>query len=260
MTLPEVLRPLVAAAPAAAVVCDFDGTLAPIVDDPDRARALPAALAALRGLRDQLALVAVVSGRPAEFLVRQVTVPGVALAGVYGLERVVDGHVVLDPRAGAHADAVAVAADEAARRWPRLRLERKGAAAFALHWRTAPDTAPPADALQRLAAHHGLLVTPGRMAAEVRAPVDMDKGAALRQLLDAHTVDAAAFAGDDQGDLPAFAVLAERSRAGVAGVRVAVASPEAPPALLDGADLVVDGPGGLATVLTDLESALRRRG
>jgi trehalose 6-phosphate phosphatase len=91
MTLPSVLAPLVDDPRSAAVVTDFDGTLAPIVDDPARARALPAAVSALRDLAGRFGLVGVVSGRPVDFLRAQLPIDGLTLVGQYGLERLVDG-------------------------------------------------------------------------------------------------------------------------------------------------------------------------
>jgi trehalose 6-phosphate phosphatase len=252
------LAPLVVDPRRAGVVSDFDGTLAPIVDDPTRARALPAAVDALRDLVDVVALVAIVSGRPIDFLRSQIPVDGVTLVGQYGLERVVDGAPRVDPRAATFVDAVAAAATEAEARFPRLVTERKGQVAFTLHWRTTPDAAPAPDALRDLARAYGLSLTPGRMAAELRVPVPVDKGVALQGLLDGSTLRACLFAGDDHGDRPAFAALADQQRRdpGFVGLAVAVRSAESPPPLLDAADLVVEGPAGLAALLADLAGTL----
>jgi trehalose 6-phosphate phosphatase len=59
-------------------------------------------------------------------------------------------------------------------------------------------------------------------------------------------------AGDDLGDLAAFAAAAQPAAAGGDGLRVAVRSAEAPPELLDQTDLVVDGPPGLRDLLERL--------
>jgi len=70
------------------VACDFDGTLAPLVDDPTAARAIPAALEALRQLDVTPATtVALVSGRSREDL-RRVIVPtdSMLLVGSHGAE------------------------------------------------------------------------------------------------------------------------------------------------------------------------------
>jgi trehalose 6-phosphate phosphatase len=253
-----VLAPLVAEPEQAAVVTDFDGTIAPIVEDPASARALPASLEALAALTELVAVVGVLSGRPAAFLRDRVDLPGVDLRGVYGLERIADGATVTDPRAVAFAAAVEAAAADAEARWPELAVERKAGLAFTLHWRAAPAARPSEAALDELAGAHGLTLLRGRQAAELRVPLPVDKGSALTAVLDEHGLTSGLFAGDDVGDLAAFDALARRP--GFRGVRVAVASAEAPPALLEAADLVVDGPTGLARELRELVEALRRRG
>jgi trehalose 6-phosphate phosphatase len=63
---------------------------------------------------------------------------------------------------------------------------------------------------------------------------------------------AVCFAGDDNGDLPAFAVLGRLAAAGVATLAVAVGGPETPTAVLSAADVVVDGPPGLLSLLDAL--------
>lgn len=238
----------------AALVVDFDGTLAPIVDHPDEARALPAALEVLAALVLELALVGVVSGRAVDFLRDRIGIEGVLLVGQYGLEWLDGDEVRCDARAEPFVDDVEAVAAEAEARWPRLVVERKGRLAVALHWRTVPDAAPGGGEVQALADRHGLDVLPGRMVVELRPPVPVDKGAAVESLLVDAGVNAAAFAGDDRGDLSAFDALdrlVADSRL-AAAVRVAVRSEEAPPELLARADLVVDGPAGLASLLGTL--------
>src|SRR5205807_10586135 len=60
----ELLAPFLAHPERAGVLCDFDGTLSPIVPDPATARPVAGALDALGALADRYAVVAVVSGRP----------------------------------------------------------------------------------------------------------------------------------------------------------------------------------------------------
>ena len=258
------LARLASAPERAGFVTDFDGTLAPIVNDPERARAVPAALEALGVLAKRLALVAVVSGRPVAFLRDHAAVDGVVLVGQYGLESVVAGEVVVDPRVEPFLGAVAGAADEAARVWPELFVERKGDVAFTVHWRTAPGAEPHPDALADLAARHGLETQPGRMACELRPPLPVDKGAAVARLLDEHAmVETVAFAGDDRGDLPVFDLFDQEASRKEEGsdlfVRIAVRSSEAPPELVERADLVVDGPADLARLLAELVRSLPAR-
>jgi trehalose 6-phosphate phosphatase len=59
-------------------------------------------------------------------------------------------------------------------------------------------------------------------------------------------------AGDDLGDLSAFAAAAQLAAEGGDALRVAVASAEAPEQLLAEADLIVDGPPGLRDLLRRL--------
>lgn len=252
--LPVALSNLARLASQSAFVSDFDGTLAPIVDDPATATPLPQAIHALQTLAARLGLVAIVSGRPIAFLREHVAVERVVLVGHYGLERLVDGQVVLDPRAEPYVDAVAAAAADAQRRWPSLIVERKGDIAFTVHWRNAPASEPSADDLASLAEQHGLQTQPGRMACELRPPVPVDKGTVFEEL--AHDFRHSAFAGDDHGDLAAFNVGVDAPDDDGRIVRIAVRSPEAPRELLERADLVVDGPEGLAALLSDLADAL----
>ncbi len=236
-----------------ALLLDYDGSLAPIVPRPDDAVPLPGTAEVLGALAGRLALVGIVSGRPVDFLLRHVAAPGVRLVGQYGLEWVEDGEVMVDPRALPYTDAVAAAADEAERRWPELLLERKGRVALGLHWRTAPGAADGlVGEIDDLADRFGLAVHPSKMARELRPPIGVDKGSAVEQLLTG--VDVGGFAGDDAGDLPAFAALDRLAARGdlVEAVRIAVASSEAPPEVLAQADLVVDGPAGLRVVLDTL--------
>lgn len=255
--LPRLLRPFVEQPERSVAIVDFDGTLAPIVDDPASARLLPAAADALARLAARLGRVAVVSGRPVEFLRAAIPVPGLTLVGQYGVERLEGGQIVVDPAAAAHAGAVSAAAAEAEAALPGLVVERKRGVAVTLHWRRAPELEEQARALGgRLAARHGLALQPGRLALELRPPVGVDKGTAAEALADGAA--AALMAGDDSGDVAAFSAfdrLVEGGRLGHA-LRVAVRSPEAPAALLERADYQVDGPPGLAALLDRLAGAV----
>jgi trehalose 6-phosphate phosphatase len=80
--------------------------------------------------------------------------------------------------------------------------------------------------------------------------VPVDKGQAVDELLRRHGVRIALFAGDDATDLDGFDAL---DRADLeARLKVGVASDEGPPAIVERADLVVDGPGGMLLVLESL--------
>ena len=192
----------------AVVLVDFDGSLAPIVDNPALARPLPAAREALARLVPLVARVAIVSGRPVAFLVDALALDGVVYAGLYGLERLVDGEVVVDPRAEPWLDVMAQVAHDADAAFPDLLVENKGRVAVTVHWRNAPSLAAEAQAFAAGLARRYDLDPPlrGRMSVELRPPVPVDKGTVTAELVTGASV--AVFAGDDAGDLVAFDVLA----------------------------------------------------
>jgi len=91
------------------------------------------------------------------------------------------------------------------------------------------------DAIAETARRDGLVARYGRKVLEVLPPLGSHKGTAVRQLIEERGLKRALAAGDDTTDLDSFAALAGLEIA----VRVAVASAEAPSALLHAADLVV---------------------
>jgi len=229
----------------AAVIVDFDGTISAIVDDPERAPAAPGAWEALGALSAAGMLVGVVSGRPVAYLATQVPAPGIALVGLYGLERWEGGRAVPEPGAAAWAGVLAgLEVDPPG----GVYVENKGLA-LTLHYRRSPEQQEWARAWAYATAERtGLAVLPTRSAYELRPPVPIDKGTVVATLLSRRPgVVVAAYIGDDTGDLPAFEAL---GRAGLrVAVRVAVASDEAPPELIDAADVVVDGPTEVVALL-----------
>lgn len=237
--------------PTTVIACDFDGTLSSIVDDPAAAGPVPGALEVLADVATTYGTVAVISGRPVSFLAELGLPSSVQLHGLYGLERVVAGERSDHEAAAAWRPGVddVVAASRA---WAPdgIGVEPKGLS-ITLHYRTRPDLGD--DVLrfaEAQAATSGLAMRPARMSVELHPPVAVDKGTVLRSLADGK--GAACFLGDDAGDLPAFTALDDLAPAGLAAVRIAVGSAEAPPELLARADAVVDGPPGVVAFLRSL--------
>jgi trehalose 6-phosphate phosphatase len=229
---------LLASEPArAAILLDVDGTLAPIVEGPENARIPDETRSELARLAGRYALVACVSGRPGTEVAAMVGVGGVAVVGEHGLE--------LEPEAAAWVDRIRAFARGVD--WP---AERKPLS-VSFHFRRADDEAAARAYLTRVAdaaAAEGLVPRWGRMVLEVRPPVDAHKGTAVRALVTRAAVRRALYAGDDRTDVDAFTGLDGLE----VGVRVAVASPEAPPELLAAADVVVDGTRGVLELLRRL--------
>jgi trehalose 6-phosphate phosphatase len=242
----ETLGRLRAERATAGIFTDFDGTLAPIVDDPAAARPLAGAPALLDQLAARYAVVGVLSGRPVAFL-QQWLPPTLLLSGLYGLEAVRDGARTEHPEAAAWRAAI----DDAAAAAPiEARVEHKGLS-LTLHYRENPELGAAVVAFgEQQAARSGLLVRAARRSVELHPPIAVDKGTAL--LAAARDLSAVCFFGDDAGDLAAFAALDALGAKGATTVRIAVRSDESPPALLDAADVVVDGPEGVLAQLASL--------
>ncbi|MFC8915871.1 trehalose-phosphatase [Streptomyces sp. NPDC047821] len=253
--------------PARAVVAlDFDGTLADIVDDPEQARAHPGAVPAIAALAPRVASVAVITGRPAGVAVRYggfAGVPGLehlVVLGHYGAERwdAVTGTVRAAPE---HPGVASVRAElpgflDRAGAWPGTWIEEKGRA-VAVHTRRAEDPQGAFDALRApladLATRHGLVLEPGRMVLELRPP-GVDKGVALMDYVRETGAEVVVYAGDDLGDLPAFAAVEKLRSDGVPGLLVCSGSDEVAE-VAQRADLQVPGPHGVVALLSTLAAA-----
>ena len=234
----------------AAVLVDFDGTLAPIVDDPAEARPLPGIDVALLALHAVYGCVAVVSGRPLDFL--EAHLPDeIELSGLYGFERRRNGVRAEHPGAAGWRPAIDDAVAAALRDLPgEVEVEHKGLS-LTLHVRRHPDVADVARAwAEEAATTFGLRLRPARMSVELHPPVHVDKGTVVDELVGHLT--AACYIGDDVGDLPAFDALDRLEARGGAAVRAVVESPELDPAMLARADVILPGPVGVRDLLESL--------
>ncbi|MYT72218.1 MULTISPECIES: trehalose-phosphatase [unclassified Streptomyces] len=260
------LAAIVARPSRAVIALDFDGTLAPIVPDPEQARAQPGAVAALAALAPHVASVAVITGRPAGVAVRLgdfAGVPGLehlVVLGHYGAERwdAVTGTVhapAPHPGVASVRSALPGVLAEAGL-WHDTYVEEKGRA-VAVHTRRAADPQGAFETLKRplsdLAARHGLVVEPGRMVLELRPP-GVDKGVALTEYVREVGAESVLYAGDDLGDLPAYAAVEKLRSDGVPGLLIS--SGTEIPDLTDRADLSVPGPPEVVALLTDLSRTL----
>jgi trehalose 6-phosphate phosphatase len=249
--------------PARALVAtDYDGTLAPIVEDPAAAAPVPGAVAALSMLAARAGTVAVITGRAAWDAVSLgglTDVPGLIVLGHYGAQRWQDG-VISDPPVppGVQTVRESLPGLLAAAGAPEGTFVEDKGSALAVHTRRTADPAAALDLLReplsKLADSTGLTLEPGRLVLEFRPP-GMDKGAALRRLAAERAAGSVLYCGDDLGDLTAFAAIRDLRAEGVPGCAVASESTESPQVAV-AADLAVDGPYGITAFLADLAGML----
>jgi trehalose 6-phosphate phosphatase len=248
--LADVVAPLVADPRHGAVVCDIDGTIAPIAPTPEQATVLPGALQQLERLTARYPLVACVTGRPAAQARAMIPIERVAISGNHGLEVMQGDTVTVVPPAARYTDAVheALLLVENDGLLPEYgaRIEDKGIT-FTIHYRNSPR---PDHVLRYLETQivpkldrAGLAWSFGRMVLEVRPPVSVDKGSAVKRLRGRRRIDQLLYVGDDRTDLDAFRE---------ATIRIAVRSREGPKELIERADAVVDGPEAVVDMLTSL--------
>ena len=263
---------LVRAASDLVVGLDFDGTLAPIVDDPEFAHIHPDAGPVLVALAAQVRAVAVITGRPARQALDLGGLEEVGNAigesgrelfvlGQYGNERWTStNRRVISPKPPRGLATFMgelprlLRKADAGEAW----VEEKGLA-VAVHTRRLED---PEGAFERLlpllseaAKSHDLDVEPGRWVVEVRAH-GMHKGAAVRRLTEELGAKAFVFCGDDLGDVEAFKAIEELRGQGFPGLLVCSASDEQN-ALAEMADVVVAGPDGVLDLLRELTADIK---
>jgi trehalose 6-phosphate phosphatase len=249
----ELFAPFLAAPSEAGIFTDFDGTLSPIVDVPDEAQPLAEVGEVLGLLAERYGRVAVVSGRPVSFLEGRLPAT-VVLSGLHGLERLDHGERLDHPQGGVWREVTDDIAVLAANRLPpTVRVEDKGIS-VTLHYREHPEVADEVHRFaEQQAARSGLVCRAARMSYELHPPVEADKGTALADLTTG--LQAACFIGDDRGDIAAFSALDRLAADGMTTVKVAVASGETPPDLVDAADLVLPGPEQAVELLRWLASS-----
>jgi len=196
------------------VALDFDGTLAPEVDDPEKARALPEAReAVLRLLAMPNTRVALVSGRALKSLEMVADLPdNTLLVGSHGIEIRLDSPTVqlmLDTAELQQVDVLNMVLSEVADAVDEVWIEPKPAG-FALHTRLATEhnsrVAHLVARSEATAEVEALTIREGKNVLEfsVRSTT---KGEALEHLRRYTDADAVFYAGDDVTDEDAFAAL-----------------------------------------------------
>lgn len=195
-----------AGAPQLLMMIDYDGTLAPIVADPEMAQLDDAT----RRVLDEMSrlpdtLVAVVSGRRRADLVEFLDVPGLLLIGGHGAET--GEPVELDDADRVTLDGVVTELERIAQLGDGAFVEVKPTSAV-LHVRQVKAGG---DRLKALALDGpgripGVRILPGKEVVEISVS-RIDKGTAVRELRARHPEGIACYIGDDVTDEDAFSAL-----------------------------------------------------
>jgi trehalose 6-phosphate phosphatase len=216
--MPELAEPLKAAlgelsrTDTLLVALDFDGTLAPLVDDPAKARALPEAQDAIRALLEvPQTRVALISGRAMASLIEVSEAPaGTLLSGSHGIEVRLDSEpeLTLTAEESARVTQLGERLHSVADRHDGVWVETKPAG-FALHTRLATASAAEGaltDAQAVVSGIDDLTIRRGNNVLEFSVR-STNKGDAVERLRDHAGATAVFFAGDDVTDEDAFAAL-----------------------------------------------------
>lgn len=196
--------------PQLLVATDYDGTIAPIVNDPMRAVPQRETSVALRNLAilDQTE-VGVISSRALRDLAALSRLPAeIHLVGSHGSEFDVDFALQMDADTQERRDSIGESLSTICRKYPGTSLEQKPAS-VAFHTRNAdPGVVDAAVAEVRALADadDALSYREGKMVYEVGV-LPTDKGNALETLRANLSATAVLFVGDDTTDEDAFATL-----------------------------------------------------
>jgi trehalose 6-phosphate phosphatase len=92
----------------------------------------------------------------------------------------------------------------------------------------------------------------GKQVVEVRAPLAVNKGYALRQFVQRLGLQGAIFAGDDRTDFDAVVEISRLREEGIAALSIVVQHSDTLPELLEHGDIVVQGVEGMVDLLREM--------
>lgn len=195
---------------------DYDGTLTPIVDDPEKAF-LSEPMRSLLKRMSQMIPVGIISGRDLKTVQNFVNLDPLVYAGSHGFDiQLSDGsRVQFDS-----AKKVLPALDKSEKKLQKkldsiegVKIERKQFA-IAVHYRHVNENEVPQviKIVTRIGSHYsGLRMKRGKMIVELQPDIDWHKGKAVQWLLDRLDIDKnnvlPVYIGDDVTDEDAFAAL-----------------------------------------------------
>ncbi len=240
----------VIAQPRFGIISDFDGTLSHYIGNPSVSAIKPENAKLLDELAERVTLIALVSGRAVADLRGKFERPHVVYYGSHGMEywRGGDAHIVEAARAWS--DPLARLLDSLTAEIRPLALEgvyiENKHVTASVHYRRAtdPDYARAVlyDAIAPLCDQYGFHLFTGQFIWEIKPPLDIHKGSAVRAIVDEYQLDGVLFMGDDVTDFAGMDALRDlaASRSLIA-LSVGVVHPTTPAALLDHCDVTANG-------------------
>ena len=247
------------------LVFDVDGTLSPIAPTPEEAHLYPGVVALLEQAREH-SNVAIMTGRAIVDGARMVSVEGLTYIGNHGLEWS-DGLPWLHPVNMVQealdyvepGNQLLDLAEEGLAGLPGIIVQRKSVGGT-VHYRLAPD---PEEARRKIlslleepAQQFNMRLSEGKQIVEVRAPLAVNKGYALRQFVQRLGLHAVIFAGDDRTDFDAVKEISRLRNDEVAALSIVVQHADTSPELLEHADIVVQGVEGMVQLLREIVALL----
>jgi trehalose 6-phosphate phosphatase len=249
------------------LIFDIDGTLSPIAPTPDMARLHPEVAPLLARARDQAQVhVVILSGRAVEKGAALVNVPGLTYIGMHGLEWSDDIPTATSVRLAAeitrYIEPGARLLDLASRELtdlPGVLVERKRVGGT-IHYRLSPEPETTRTRILQLLqapAHRlNMRLSEGKRVIEIKPPLHVHKGEAVRTCVQRFSLRGVVFAGDDRTDLDAINELATLRADGLSTLAIVVKHIDTLPELLDRADEVVAEVSGMVQLLQDMVGSL----
>ena len=241
------------------IFTDIDGTLSPIIADPTAATVPVGTRSALAALVERIPVVAL-TGRSVNDARRVLGLDELVYSGNHGAEWWENGFLSVEPAAEPYLERVQEIAKAVERgiTTPGTLLEDKGVS-LSVHYRnTAEPDAARSGILDFLDTHaQGMSIREGKMVVEVRPPVPLSKGEAVRSFTRRKGLASALVLGDDRTDAEAFAVIREmRDARAIHGLCAAVATADAPAELLAAADYALADTAAVGRFLNWLAAEL----
>ncbi|MDD4875590.1 MAG: trehalose-phosphatase [Dehalococcoidales bacterium] len=248
------------------LITDVDGTISQIAPTPQQAVVSPLCRKYLAELCNQIALVAVISGRQVTKTRDMLGIKGMIYVGNHGMERFNDRYVNLLPDTQDYPSIIKATIEEIAPflSMENIIIENKGAVA-SIHYRLCYD--------HHLAQEHiltvlnysphakNLWIRQEKMAIELLPPVDVNKGTAILSLIREYGLKGGIYMGDDITDIDAFkAIHSAGYDFDFQGYAIAIISSETPETVTQEADFTLKGVDDVERFLKWFSNTVREQG